>query len=54
MSGAWQFEQATNEPGEATGYVLPQSFSHSVVIGFIIIGNAALFAGYRKSKREGA
>jgi hypothetical protein len=54
MSGAWQFEQATNEPGEATGYVLPQSFSHSVVIGFIIIGNAALFVGYRKSKQKGA
>jgi hypothetical protein len=53
MSGAWQFEQATNEPGDASEYVLPQSFSHTVVIGFIIIGNAALFVGYRRARREG-
>ena len=54
MSGAWQFEQATGEPGVASTYVLPQTFSHMVVIGFIIIGNVALFVGYRKSRQEGA
>ncbi len=51
MSGAWQFEQATQEPGKASTYVLPQTFSHTVVIAFIIIGNAALIVGYRRSKR---
>ncbi len=51
MSGAWQFELATQEPGKASTYVLPQTFSHTVVIAFIIIGNAALIVGYRRSKR---
>lgn len=53
MSGAAEFERATHEIGKAQNYILSQSFSHVVVIGFIIIGNAALFVGYRKSRREG-
>jgi len=54
MSGAAEFEQATKEIGKANTYILSQSFSHMVVIAFIIIGNAALFVSYRKSKQKGA
>jgi hypothetical protein len=53
MSGAAEFEQATKEIGKANTYILSQSFSHMVVIAFIIIGNAALFVGYRRARREG-
>jgi hypothetical protein len=52
MTGAAEFEMATGEIGKATTYILAQSFSHVVVIAFIIIGNVALFLGKRKEARE--
>ncbi len=53
LSGAAEFEKATGKTGTATFYMLPQSFSHVVVIAFIIIGNAAFFLGEkRKANRE--
>ncbi|MCX6827434.1 MAG: hypothetical protein NTV06_09280 [candidate division Zixibacteria bacterium] len=53
LSGAAEFERATGKTGSATFYMLPQSFSHVIVIAFIIIGNAAYFLGEKKkSKKE--
>lgn len=52
LSGAAEFEKATNKIGQATFYMLPQSFSHIIVIIFIIIGNAAYFLGEKKKKKE--
>ena len=49
MSGAAEFEKVTNYPGKGTKYMLSQSFSHMVVIAFIIIGNIAFFRSGRKS-----
>jgi hypothetical protein len=48
MTGAAEFEMATNEIGKATTYILSQSFSHMVVIAFIIMGNTALLLSRRK------
>ncbi len=48
LSGAAEFERATGKIGKATFYMLPQSFSHVVVIAFIIIGNAAFFLGEKR------
>ncbi len=50
MTGAAEFENATQEPGRATVALLSQLFSHAVVIAFIIIGNVALFLGRQERK----
>jgi len=50
MSGGAEFEKITKEPGQANTFLLSQSFAHVVVIGFILIGNVALFMG--KTKRR--
>jgi len=50
LSGAAEFERATGKAGTATFYMLPQSFSHVVVIAFIIIGNVAFFLGEKRKK----
>lgn len=52
LSGAAEFERATGKIGTATFYMLPQSFSHVVVIAFIIIGNAAFFLGEKRKKEK--
>lgn len=49
MTGAAEFELATNEIGKATTFILSQSFAHMVVIAFIIMGNTALFLTRRKA-----
>jgi hypothetical protein len=43
MNGAAEFEEITKYPGKGTKYMLSQSFSHMIVIAFIIIGNVAFF-----------
>jgi hypothetical protein len=53
MSGAAEFELATNELGKATTFILSQSFAHMVVIAFILIGNVALFLSRKKGKGQG-
>ena len=50
MTGAAEFEKVTGRLGKATTYLLSQSFSHMVVILFIIIGNVAYFRE-RKERR---
>ncbi len=50
MNGGAEFEAAAKNPGKATLYMIPQSLSHLVVIGFIIIGNVAYFREGRKSR----
>ncbi len=53
MNGGAEFETVSGLPGKATGFMLPQSFAHLIVIGFIIIGNVAFFREGRKSKLKG-
>ncbi|MEZ5358618.1 MAG: hypothetical protein R3F48_07265 [Candidatus Zixiibacteriota bacterium] len=50
MSGAAEFEKATEKTGKATTYLLSQSFAHMVVIAFIIIGNVAFFREKKENK----
>ncbi len=52
LSGAAEFERATGKEGTATFYMLPQSFSHVIVIAFILIGNAAFFLGEKNKARK--
>jgi hypothetical protein len=53
MNGAAEFERLAAYPGKATKFMLSQSFSHMIVIAFIIIGNVAFFMGGRKSALKG-
>ncbi len=50
MTGAAEFENATNETGRATVALLSQLFSHAIVIWFIIVGNVAFFLGRQERK----
>jgi len=50
MSGAAEFEKATNEPGKASTFILSQMMAHAMVIAFIIIGNVAFFSSRRKKE----
>lgn len=49
MNGGAEFESLCHYKGKATKYMLSQSFSHMIVIAFIIIGNVAYFLSGRKS-----
>ncbi len=49
MNGAAEFEKMTGHEAKGTKFMLSQSFSHMIVIAFIIIGNVAFFMGGRKS-----
>ena len=51
LNGAAEFEKATKVLGKGTKFMVSQSFSHVIVIAFIIIGNAAYFLG-EKRRRE--
>ncbi len=53
MNGGAEFETITGHTGMATEFMLPQSFAHLIVIGFIIIGNVAFFREGRKSRLKG-
>lgn len=48
MNGAAEFEKLTGHEAKGTKFMLSQSFSHMIVIAFIIIGNVAFFMGGRK------
>lgn len=52
MRGAAEYEEASQYYGKATGFMRSQTFSHAVVIVFIIIGNLAYFAT-RKRRTQG-
>jgi hypothetical protein len=49
MNGAAEFERLAQWTGKATKFMLSQSFSHMVVIAFVIIGNVAFFMSGRKT-----
>jgi len=49
MNGAAEFERIADYSGKGTKFMLSQSFSHMVVIAFIIIGNVAFIRSGRKS-----
>jgi len=53
MNGAAEFEKLTDFKGKATIFMLSQTFSHVIVIAFIIIGNVAFFRGGRKTALKG-
>jgi len=50
MSGGAAFEKLTKKPGKATTYILSQSFAHTVIVIFIIIGNIAYFSRKKENK----
>jgi hypothetical protein len=52
LSGAAEFEKACGVVGKGTKFMVSQSFSHVVVIAFIIIGNAAYFLVDKKKKEK--
>ena len=52
LNGAAEFEKAAGRIGKGTKFMVSQSFSHVIVIAFIIIGNAAFFLGERRRKEE--
>jgi hypothetical protein len=43
MRGAAEYEEVSHYYGKATGFMRSQTFSHAVVIFFIIVGNLAYF-----------
>jgi len=52
LNGAAEFEKAVGIIGKGTKFMVSQSFSHVIVIAFIIIGNAAFFLGERRRNKE--
>lgn len=53
MNGAAEFESLSGTPGKGTKFMLSQSFSHMVVIAFVLIGNVAFIMSGRKSALKG-
>jgi len=51
LKGAAEYETLIGRPDEATRNMSPQSFSHLVIIAFVILGNIALLAE-RAAKRR--
>lgn len=51
LNGAAEFEKVTDVLGKGTKFMVSQSFTHVIVIAFIIIGNAAYFLGERRQKK---
>ena len=52
MKGGAEFEILTELKGRATGYMVGQTFAHTVIVLFIIIANIAYFAT-REEKKGG-
>jgi len=52
LNGAAEFEKITGVIGKGTKFMVSQSFSHVIVIAFIIIGNAAYFLGQKREKEK--
>jgi hypothetical protein len=52
LNGAAEFEKVTEVLGKGTKFMVSQSFSHMIVIAFIVIGNAAYFLGEKRRKKE--
>ncbi|UCD17517.1 MAG: hypothetical protein JSV44_01010 [Candidatus Zixiibacteriota bacterium] len=54
LNGAAEFEKIAGRIGKGTKFMVSQSFSHVIVIAFIIIGNAAYFLGEKRRKQKAA
>jgi hypothetical protein len=54
MKGAAEYEEVTGFRGKGTKFMLAQSFSHVIVVFFILIGNLAFFLTRRRKSLEGA
>jgi len=50
MKGAVEYETVSNFPGKAMTYMLSQSFSHLIVVLFILAGNVAFFLTWRRER----
>ncbi|GAB4324686.1 MAG: hypothetical protein Kow0074_17850 [Candidatus Zixiibacteriota bacterium] len=50
MKGAAEFEAVVGVIGKGTKFMLSQSFAHTIVILFIIVGNIAYFASGRRKR----
>lgn len=50
MRGAAEYEEASRYYGKATGFMRSQTFSHAVVLFFILVGNVAYFFTRRERK----
>lgn len=53
LNGAAEFEKVTGFKGKGTKFMVSQSFSHVIVIAFIVIGNAAFFLGEKRREKAG-
>jgi hypothetical protein len=54
MKGAAEYEEVTGFKGKGTKFMLAQSFSHVIVVFFIVVGNIAFFLTRRRKAREDA
>lgn len=54
MKGAAEYEEVTGFRGKGTKFMLAQSFSHVIVVLFIVVGNMAFFLTRRKRAKEEA
>ena len=54
MKGAAEYEEVTGFRGKGTKFMLAQSFSHVIVVFFIVVGNLAFFLTRRRKSMEGA
>nr|MBN2277480.1 hypothetical protein [candidate division Zixibacteria bacterium] len=52
LNGAAEFEKVTGVLGKGTKFMVSQSFSHVIVIAFIIIGNVAYFMGRKQETKK--
>ena len=51
LTGAAEYEELVEAPGQATEGMQPQSVTHVIIILFIILGNAAYFISRRRGGR---
>jgi hypothetical protein len=51
MKGAAEYEEVTGFKGKGTKFMLAQSFSHIVVVFFILVGNIAFFLTRRRKPK---
>jgi hypothetical protein len=53
LSGAAEYETLLKKPGEAMAASASSAFAHLLIIGFIILGNVAMFLEKRQRQRMG-
>jgi hypothetical protein len=51
--GGAEYEMLVKAPGKGVDIIVAQSFAHLLILGLIVVGNAAVFAERRKRKAMG-